>query len=478
MINLGTAYERGEENEKALNSYHEALELACEYKLVHRQYEITNNLSVCYVSTRDYDKALHYAFESLELRKEYTTEIKLATPYNNIGSIYENSGDFEKAFQYYNLAVGLYRKDAVSLSLVNCIINLASVHMKQEHYDTALQHLAEAVGIMEHMDGPPLKARIASMYADVYAGMQDYARAFEYQRENSEILRAKLKRLKENSISKNEAEYYRKKIEKQAQIYKEQNSELKKKNRIIRKTTKELRDGYRNLSDTVEMLNWMIGVITHDVRAPLANYYRIISMMLDKDIPASEHEDYLKSMKKSSENVLKLISEMLDGIRLQRHNIDSKLNLETCNIVFILASLIDIYQPIAKQKSINLVCNYASDEIVTKVDSDLLKIVVRNLLNNALKFTPEGGEVTLDARVHENIVQITIEDNGVGMKSSEIAALRRGQSIKGNSATKEGGIGLGLILIRDSLKKMKGELKIESKPGKGTKFTIRLLLAE
>ncbi|MCB5287817.1 MAG: tetratricopeptide repeat protein [Candidatus Cloacimonetes bacterium] len=476
LTNLGTAYDREEEYEKALKSYYEALKLAREYNLFHRQYEITNNLSVAHTATHEFDKALQYAFESLELRKQYTSEMNLATPYNNIGFIYENSGDFEKALHYYNLAEGLYKKDAGSNSLVNCIINQASIYMKQEQYEKALERLAEADRLMEHIDGPPLKARIAEMYADVYAARQDFARAYEYQRKNSEILRMKLKKQKEDSISKNEAEYYQQKIEKQALNYRKQNTELKKKNRIISKTTKELKQGYRSLSDTVEMLNLMISVITHDVRAPLANYIRIISMMLRGEIPVSEHEDYMKSLKKSGENVFKLIDEMLDGIRLQRRKIDTKLNLETCNIVYILASVIDIYQPIAKQKSINLNCNYSSKEIMVKIDNDLLKIVVRNLLNNALKFTPFRGEVCLDAREDENTVEITIKDNGVGMSPSELSALRKGQSITGNKTTQDGGIGLGLVLLRDSLKKMKGKLTIESEPGQGTKFTIQLPL--
>jgi len=167
--------------------------------------------------------------------------------------------------------------------MVNIVLNQASIFLKQGKHDQSLAKLKEAQDFAKGMDTPVLNIRLTKLYSDVYAAMQDFEKAYKYQYEFREILEKKLDQQSKNSISITEADYYLKKIEKQAQIYKVQNTELKKKNKIIRQTTRDLKESNRTLSGTIEVLNWIIAVITHDVRAPLGNFSRVLSMMLAGD---------------------------------------------------------------------------------------------------------------------------------------------------------------------------------------------------
>jgi len=149
---------------------------------------------------------------------------------------------------------------------------------------------------------------------------------------------------------------------------------------------------------------------------------------------------------------------------------------EIRDIIPILHSIIGIYLPIAKQKSINLQFSHDAEQIKAKIDSDLLKIVVRNLLNNAVKFTPEHGKISLAVTHSETSVQISITDNGIGMSKREVQTLRRGIGPlrASNLRNGDGGVGLGFNLSRDALKKMKAKLMIDSIPDQGTTIKIQL----
>ncbi len=477
LINLGTAYHYMEDHKKALIHWEQSLHLIKKYDLKNQLCSVMNNISLAYNSLHKKDKSLEYAFECLRLREEnHTTDYGKASPLNNIGFIYETAGENDKALEYYEQALQSYGQTPPEPQMVNIVLNQASIFLKQGKHDQSLAKLKEAQDFAKGMDTPVLNIRLTKLYSDVYAAMQDFEKAYKYQSEFREILEKKLDQQSKNSISKTEADYYLKKIEKQAQIYKVQNTELKKKNKIIRQTTRDLKESNRTLSGTIEVLNWIIAVITHDVRAPLGNFSRVLSMMLAGDFEPSEHEEILESLKRSSDNVFKLINEMLDGIRLQRRKLGFLAELEIRDIIPILHSIIGIYLPIAQQKSINLQFSHDAEQIKAKIDSDLLKIVVRNLLNNAVKFTPEHGKISLAVTHSETSVQISITDNGIGMSKREVQTLRRGIGPlrASNLRNGDGGVGLGFNLSRDALKKMKAKLMIDSIPDQGTTIKIQL----
>jgi signal transduction histidine kinase len=472
LQNLGAAYEKMGEPQKAMKYWLETLDLSRKYKSVRREFESLGNISLAYVQLKEYKKALSYAFDALKLRKKHLPEESLGISYNNIGFVYENAGDMENALKYYKMGEQWYQKLRRNSALAHCYLNQASLYLKMGDLSKSLIKLNEASEIENALIVMQNNSQITAMYAKVYAALGDYQKAFEYSEKNNRILEDNLNNLRKTTISIKEADYYRGKIEDQARQYKEQNTELKAKNRIISASTKELKEINKSLAENVEVMNWLISVISHDVRAPLSNFGRMLTMMISGEFPREEHDEVLTSMKHSSDSIVKLINEMLDGIRLQRQNMSFHTTIELQNIVPILYSVMEIYQPMAMQKKIRLSFNAQTKEINARVDADLLKILVRNLLNNAMKFTAENGAVTIKARVLQNKVEIVVEDNGIGMHESALSDLRKGQGIARSKS--DGSLGLGLVLCRDSLKRMKGSIKIDSEPDKGTR--VRILL--
>lgn len=474
LMNLSTAYEKMGNYPKALDYIDQALALAKKTGDVRRECECLNNLSLILNELEEHETALKHAEDCLKLRKLYFTETDHATSYNNIGYIHESLGNFPEAIKNYKTALKLNADHGNQAFRANTIMNMVSIYLQQNELKQAEQYLAEAKTLLDLLGLKDLSMRYYSHISEIQARKGDFEAAYQNQKELNDILNNLYHDQLKHSINKNEAEYYRKRIEEQTEQYKTQNKELKKKNQIIRKNSKELNASYQSMQDTVEVLNWIVSVISHDVRAPLANFSRILEMMLNGDFPETESLEILHSIRKSSLNIYKLVDEMLDGIRLQRRKLDDSTNISLQDIIPHLQQIFMIYQPISAHKHLQLDFSYQQAKIFALLDSDLLKIVVRNLLNNAVKFTPEGGSILLNVSIAEKSVSITITDTGVGMHSRELKALLKRKKPVYAARETGAGIGLGWILCRDSIKKMKGSLEIQSEPGKGTTITITL----
>ena len=472
LINIGTAYERDKMHQKALDYWLIALDLAKRFNATQSLYNVLNNIALAYNALENKKLALKYAFESLELREKCAFMEELAAPLNNIGFIYETHGDPDSALEYYEKALEKYRLGNEYSSMANCIANFASIHIKKGDYQKARGYLEEALETVRRTDAQNVAVRVMNMLAEVYAKLGDYVKAYEYMRQTMNIENELNANRKENSISVNEANYYKRKIELQAEVYRKKNKELKHKNKLIRETGVELQKRNAVLNHTVEMLNWLVSVISHDVRAPLGNFTRMLGMMLDGSIAKEEHEEILQSLKNSGEHVYKLVDEMLDGIRLQRRKLDFYVDLVRQDLVPILMSIFSIYLPIAIRKRIDLTYNFSEEVIEALVDTDLFKIVIRNLLNNALKFTDEQGSVDISVSHEGDYVRLCVSDTGKGMDSKTIKAINDGLVPEINKDRVDDGIGLGLSLCRNALLRMNSSLEIESSPGKGSKISM------
>jgi len=149
---------------------------------------------------------------------------------------------------------------------------------------------------------------------------------------------------------------------------------------------------------------------------------------------------------------------------------------EKINLATIIKEVLEISSSIAKIKNITL--NYIqSDAIEVYTDVNMLKIVLRNLISNATKFTKTGGHITVRGKLEQTQVEITISDNGIGMKKEIIKTLFDFSTNNTSLGTeKEKGSGLGLVLCKEFVEKQGGIIWVESEYGKGSDFKFTLPL--
>ncbi len=212
--------------------------------------------------------------------------------------------------------------------------------------------------------------------------------------------------------------------------------------------------------------------ITHEFRTPLS----IIKGMA-KEINNDPHTRELIS--RNADNLLHLINQMLDLAKLESGKLHLK--LQRGDVVSYLQYLGESLRPLAKANQVNLEFESRKPLITMNFDEEKLRHIVYNLLSNALKFTPEGGTVSIfvDEVVFENqpALKLTVSDSGIGIPAGELTHIfdRFYQGVQKNEH-KNGGTGVGLSLTRELVRLMDGKISVGSKPDEGSAFTVLLPL--
>ncbi|NOX18610.1 MAG: PAS domain S-box protein [Chlorobi bacterium] len=242
-----------------------------------------------------------------------------------------------------------------------------------------------------------------------------------------------------------------------------------------------LKESLRKLAQSKEELELInrnkdrfFSIIAHDLKSPFMALMGI-SQMLDENIEELSEEEIqtmIKSINTSTNNLYKLIENLLHWARLQRGSV--KIIPKTLQLSTAVAGVKESLSLAAESKKISIRVE-TSDKHFVYADEDCLKTILRNLINNAIKFTNENGIITIYSVQNSESVQITVEDNGVGMNAATLGKLfSLTEKVSERGTANETGTGLGLILCKELGEKNGGKIWAESELGKGSKFIFTL----
>jgi signal transduction histidine kinase len=216
-------------------------------------------------------------------------------------------------------------------------------------------------------------------------------------------------------------------------------------------------------------------IIAHDLRSPLVSM-ESITQLIPYWVEEQDFESLSrlsKTLELSVNNVLSLIDNLLNWALNQQGKFPYK--PENINLKDNLSETIDVYRPIAQIKNIELKFKPLNNVLVF-ADKNMIFTVMRNLLNNAVKFTPENGEIIVGIERNQQFAKVWVKDSGIGMpvgKKEEVFELANGNT-KGTKG--ETGKGLGLFFCKEFVSMNNGDIYIESEKGKGTTITFTLPL--
>jgi len=216
-------------------------------------------------------------------------------------------------------------------------------------------------------------------------------------------------------------------------------------------------------------------IIAHDLKGPLSAFLDA-TQILTKEIQnmsLEEIKDITINMKDSASNIYGLLENLLEWSRLKRGMMN--FNPEIINVKRITTECLKVLKESASKKEIKIT-SYLPDNIEIYADSHMLETVVRNLVSNAIKFTPKSGEISLTATATEgNTIEIKVSDNGIGMPGALIYKLFL-LNEKTNRLGTEGELssGLGLLLCKEFIDKHGGKIWVESEEGKGSTFSFTI----
>jgi signal transduction histidine kinase len=322
--------------------------------------------------------------------------------------------------------------------------------------------------------------------------MKDYEKQCRYLQMHYNLKDSVFTQDKNNQITQMEADYIVNKksaevLEQQAEVTRQRNSRnlfilftsfavlvaaglfyffrrTQKANRMIRQQKDEL----QKLND---IKNRLFGIISHDLRNPLVTLRSYLSLSDDPSIPPEKQA----SMKNRTREVVTQTTDMLDNLLVWAGSQikEDAVQIHHTDIAEVVQDSIDTVSLQAQQKSIIIRLNEAVGTMAL-ADKNLLSIVCRNLLTNAVKFTPDGGQINIGVEKKDDHVAIAFADTGIGMNQQLVQQLQEYKASSAKGTNDEKGTGLGIFLVKELVQKMKGSLLVQSTEGKGSVFTVVL----
>ena len=235
---------------------------------------------------------------------------------------------------------------------------------------------------------------------------------------------------------------------------------------------RELEEARRRAEDLLATREKMMLAITHDFKAPLGSIMGYADLLSRLTVDERQRF-YLDNMKTSSEHLLKLVVDLLDFHRLDLHK--AEINRVTFHPARLLEEIHVSFEPLTSAKGLELHCDIAPELESTYICDPLrLRQIINNLLSNAVKFTDEGS-ITMTARYEERRLVVAIADTGKGMEPADRERIFQEFTRLPGAQGKEG-FGLGLSIVRMLVLLLEGTIDVDSVPGKGSTFTLRVPL--
>jgi two-component system sensor histidine kinase ResE len=232
----------------------------------------------------------------------------------------------------------------------------------------------------------------------------------------------------------------------------------------------------REISDRArleQMKSDFINRATHELRTPVATMLLMVNL-IDGDAATAERQEYWEVLKSELSRERLLVEDLLSAGRLE--NDQANLHFRLIDSAEVLKQALHQVEQPAREKNVTLVLSRADDlEKIIDADENALTQVFVNLLGNAIKFTPSGGNVNIFVKSLNLGVQISIVDTGIGIPSEDLPLLFN-RFFRGSNAIQQEiqGTGIGLYIVRSILEKHNGSIKVHSKLGQGSQFDIWL----
>ena len=494
--NLGNVYERMDRFAEALSSYRRAEKL---YRQLDDQVGLALTfmaLGVVHEARGDYDSAQFYQFSSLEKLNALGSTKQREMVLANLASVHFKLDAYATAIQYGKQALELARDRGNTYATQ---LAAGALHQSLEatgQYQKALDMLQLSMAMRDSL-------RQEENQKEAYR--YQYRIQYEKKALADSIGFAKEKQIAALQLEKKQAELERQQIalagggsglvllssmalflvrtnrrEKATnQRLASQKAEIERQNEQLGQQQIEITAQRDHLTDLNQMKDRLFSILGHDLRTPLGLLRQLLSLFAD---PAQLQnpgalKKHLRTVNLSLNNVSGMLDNVFHWARHQLQEGNMQLHPKPVQAASLVHGLTVVYGQLARIKGVRLESRIDPETPEVWADPDALQLVMRNLLSNALKFTPEGGSIYLEASDEGNRVLLSVNDTGIGMDETTRKAIFGNYVESQRGTEQEKGTGLGLMLCRDFVHRSGGRIGVESTLGEGSRFWVQLPVA-
>ena len=534
LTNIGIIHKRQSNYDKAIEYYKKSLAID---SLQANKLDLSmnfSNLGSLYLVKKDPINTKYYTKLALKLKNEEGVKQGLTTCYTNLGGAYLLENNYDSALIWFNKAEKLNIESKNNKSLAITYNSIAELYLQQANekkyqnseksfLDSAEINVNRSLKISQEIKLLPTKVVSYSIMTNILIEKSEIKKAREalytykllndslYNSEKMkeiEFLEAKYQSEKDKldiENLKNDKKHINEKLRKQQiilllsftliammcivvymfyRMYKEkrvknrllneQNQKIKEINKEISKEKKKAEKYAEELEEMNVTREKMYSVIAHDLKNPFNSILGFTQLLTSnwESFSDKERKEMVETIDKASTDTFYLLLNLLEWSRYQSGA--SRFNPEKFDFCEVIKLSVSFLKSQAKHKNITINYN-PQNKIFIFGDIQMISAVIRNITSNAIKFTPQNGNIKIHVSVNEEKISCVIADNGIGMsKETQKSIFKDNKSTSTEGTNNETGTGLGLIICKEFLEKNNGSMKVESKLGQGAKFTIIL----
>lgn len=466
------------------------------------------NIGLCYDETGKYDSAVSYLEEVIRIGKEISDHRMVVMSYNRLGETYFHTKNYPKALKYYRMVLqdSLYESNWENSF---AYAGLGQTYYALGKYQTAVRNAFEGFEFARKMNAKWDAERALHILSDAYAALRDFEQAYHYHQQYkaySDSLYSEAKDREMNFLHLQQKESENQQLARDNQIQQQKNhlSQLIiliislaalftlivamlifRSNRQKNHLNKLLLDRNQNIAlqkekiseqnEALTALNTtkdqIFSVISHDLKSPFASIMGTFDLISGGLLNMEEQTIVFQELHRKVATVSEMLNNLLYWANAQQKGINAV--ILQVNLSALAEEILSVYYFLAEEKNIVIDHTYDSSKFIY-ADPDHAKIILQNILGNAIKFTPEQGHIHIFYSEEETYLAVHVKDSGVGIPPEKLEKLfiETGKNISSPGTNHEKGTGIGLMLVQQFIHGNQGELKINSKPGEGSEFIM------
>ncbi|MFP4469263.1 MAG: tetratricopeptide repeat protein [Bacteroidales bacterium] len=524
LNNLGILHHSWGNLEEALVFYRESMTIEEGLKNEAGMSTAYNNIGIIYADQGKYQEAMDYYSKSLEIEKTRGNKSGIATALNNIGELYSDMGQHAKAIETLEESLSLEKENNDAVGMAIAFSTLSSLHQKKGNLQKSLSYNDSSIKLALELKIPETELDAYKIYAEIYEDLDDPSMALKYQKLYSNLKDSLFKDNMHKEIAQLQANYNLNKKEQEIELLNSKNQVhqldienkriqmkrqriviifsitgfvvilivsvilfrqihqkrkayalLHEQNKEIIKNRNELIVAKEKAEESDRLKSIFLANMSHELRTPL-NGILGFTEILRSEVNDPSHREMADVINTSGNRLLETLNSIIDLSIIE----SNKMELMQQEILLdeLIVERVMLYRIAARKKNLYLDVKLPEKGIRFICDAKILRNLLNNLIDNAIKYTRQGGiTITgkLDRRQHENILEIRVSDTGIGIPGDQLRHIfdKFRQVSEGHNREYEGA-GLGLTICKKYMELLNGTLDVESSLNNGSSFTARL----
>jgi two-component system, sensor histidine kinase and response regulator len=475
------------------------------------------NLGNLYSVLGEYEKSESYFNESLELANEAGDPLAQIRIYYNMGILEGRRGNVNEAQRLLQFALDESRRINNLEGEFRSASGLGNLEMERGNYAQAIRWYARANQLTDGDLNNPLRLQSYENLYRAYREAGNLAESLKWLEMRNELNDSLTSSEKSRLLAEYETLFNLKRTEQQSEIFRAREQEAQSRLQLqkwfiifsvggasvlliaalilIRSNTKrqEMNEALKVTNDQLSEMNEMVqnqngeleqlneiksklfAIIAHDLRGPLSSLQSLLYLIREHDLSESEMNEISVTLERNLQENASMMDNLLAWAQAQMNGI----HLNTRNFILLqgVKSVTDQIKFQAEKKGVSLKVD-VPDEIEVTADYDMIKLVIRNIIANAIKFSKPKDTITIKADQVNEMAEVKIIDQGIGIKKEDQNKLFSNEHFTKRGTDNEKGSGLGLMLCKEFIEKHGGKLWFESEPGEGTTFIFTIPLCQ